>query len=103
MMHLILALALTASADTTTQPRSHAQKIHRALQGQATKVSMTCAGDDCTLTWTPKPGAKIAFEDEQAKIVQTKKLARKWKDGTITAAEKDELLKLMVLRILEID
>jgi len=102
MMKLLLLIVGTAWGETTVQPRAHAQKIFPEIQANSKHSKITCTlkgEDECTIEWSPKAGAAIQFEDKKAEADRMKVMARKWRDKTITADEKDELLRHLVIKM----
>lgn len=104
IIHLLL-LAQIANANTTTQPCDHALVIYESIAAKSERIAMVSKSDACTITWTPKPGQTIAFEDKQSKItahkVRSISLLQKFRAGTAAPAEKDELLERLAALILK--
>lgn len=82
--------------------------LQEELKAAGFKVShITCINQDCEIIWsgaeTKNPSALIAahVNPRTARATRTKRmreLAEKWKADTITSAEKDELLKTLILQ-----
>lgn len=101
-----LLIASAARADSTTQECLYANRLYQRFQSKASNLRITRLDTEdagCILSWTPKPGESILFSDRKKNKDDAKSLALKWKDGTITDSEKDKLLKMMVLLLLDVD
>lgn len=102
-MKIMLLFASLAFADQTTQPAAHAKAIYPAIKAKSSASSIDCPLDDreeCALTWTPRAGETIVFDDKQARLLQLKALLQKWINGTITNAEKDTLQRAIARLVL---
>lgn len=96
---LLLLLAGPASAETTTQPCWHAQKIQSqaALSG-AKEVSIQGDGKTCVIRWTPKAGATpFVYTDVRALQLESKELEAKLDSNVpLTTGEQKRLFKLLL-------
>lgn len=100
-MTLLLLMAQIANAESTTQPCDHARAIYPAIAAKSIASEIRAKGDECVLTWKPKPGQTITFVDDQTRRAPLKAeinaLETKLDDGTITPSETRRLLKIMLI------
>ena len=104
---ILLLLATLASAETATMSKKEAQEFLGVNGSALSSWSLACdeSADTCRLDWTqkstdPLPNPAVVRAD---KVQAIRDLAQKWKTVGLTSAEKDQLLKKLVMRFLEMD
>lgn len=105
MLLTLLLLAGIAHAESTVQPVDYARVLWPQITGKSSINSISCDADACTMTWTPKPGQTVAFEDKNAQRTAHRNrgviLLQKFRSGAATPAEKDELLEKLAALVLK--
>jgi hypothetical protein len=110
-MKILLLLAALAQAKTVTLPNAQANALKAKLDALPITggTAIVCGAVNCTVTWdmeNQRAFPVIVAQSEAlegARRAYMRVLAQKWKDGTISDAEKDALLRAVVLRFLEAD
>ena len=98
---LVLAAAIPVGADTTIQPTRYSyQTLIPYLKANADNVAFECGPQTCEIRWTPRQGVPLTWADEKTKREQMLALLQRWRDGTITGAQKDQLLFYLVAKAL---
>jgi hypothetical protein len=96
----LMFCAANAGALSTVQEKSAAQTLYPQIRATAKSSRVSCVDEICTITWEEFANKRVSFIDVRAqrltRTVRLKSLAQKWKDGAISAQEKDELLKELV-------
>lgn len=102
---LIGLFSQAASAATLTVSRAMVDKAYPEVKKAAVTSRVSCVDDRCTITWEPKKGASLppGLQAQADEFARVQALARKWKDSELTAQEKDELLRYLVLRQLGVE
>ena len=105
MKLLLLLLAVGASAGTTTQPKDKAFVVYNQIKQSDKSASLVCPAllPDCVITWSAPAGKTVLFTDYKAEADKLKALAVKWRDGTITSAEKDVLLRALIVKFFGVE
>lgn len=107
MTALLLFVALPGWCGSTVQKAPYARQLYARMAKQAATAAIDCGSDGlCRVDWVEKKGVPISFEDtksnEDAELAALKALVVKWKAGTITASEKDDLIKRFIVLQLEV-
>lgn len=97
--------APAALAVVTTVSRRAGTSAYKEISLIARSSSASCVENHCSIEWDPKPNAKLppSVQKQVDDFARMKFLARKWRDASLTAEEKDELLRLFLVSELASD
>lgn len=102
MSILLLAVALSAAAETTVQPKSKVAQVIAELLPNATSVSSFCQrdSDTCRIEWTNKPGKTASFTDHaanrQTMLDELAAIEDAIDAGAVTEAQRRRFMKLIL-------